>query len=127
RSLYSLNKVKEASYGVGIEAGLIEYPLTSSGYLNIQVCVISDLDGHTSVGVSAGYELPRFIVNKIVNDPTIELEDIMEELSGIKDIGEKMGAIYLLSKGVMSRLDLSEQAVLTALIPFINKELYWRE
>lgn len=126
RSYLSLSNVKHAYYGVGIEAGLVKCSESSSGYLNIQVCVIKDINGYSSIGVSAGYELPKPIVDKIINNPSIELEDIMEELTGIDKIGEKMGAIYILSKGVMSRLHLSEQAVLTALLPFINKELYWR-
>jgi len=127
RSISALERIEDASYGVGIEAGLIGFPYSVSGYLNIQVCVIIDRDGYLSIGSSAGFELPRDVVDKLLRDRDIELEDIMEELTGIPKIGEKLGAIHYLSKGSMSREDLSEQAVLTALIPFVNKELYWRE
>ena len=37
RAKYAISCVKDASYGVGIEAGLINFPFTITGYLNIQV------------------------------------------------------------------------------------------
>jgi len=126
RSISALKKVDNASYGVGIEAGLIKFPYSRSGFLNIQVCVIVDWRGYLSIGSSAGFELPGSVVDKLFEDKSIELEDIMEELTGIRKIGEKFGAIHYLSKGVMSREDLSRQAVITALIPHINRGLYQR-
>ena len=124
RSISALEKVEDASYGVGIEAGLISFPYSISGFLNVQVCVIVDRKGYISIGSSAGFELPKNVVDKLLEDRSIELEDLMEELTGIPEIGEKFGAIHYLSKGLMSREDLSEQAVATALIPHINKKLY---
>jgi non-canonical (house-cleaning) NTP pyrophosphatase len=48
----------------------------------------------------------------------------MEVATGIEDIGEKMGAVGYLTKGKLNREELTEQAVLMALVPRIRKELY---
>jgi len=124
RSISALEKITGSSYGVGIEAGLIKYPYSSSKYLNIQLCVITDNKGYSTIGSSAGFELPKKIVDKLINNREIELEDLMEKITGIINIGKKGGAIQYLSKNFLTREDLSIQAVTTALIPHLNKELY---
>jgi len=124
RSISALKKISGSSYGVGIEAGLIRYPYSSSNYLNIQLCIITDNEGYSTIGSSAGFELPKNIVDKLINNRGVELEDLMEEVTGIVDIGKKGGAIQYLSKNFLTREDLSIQAVITALIPHLNKELY---
>nr|BAL59131.1 hypothetical protein HGMM_OP3C286 [Candidatus Acetothermum autotrophicum] len=50
--------------------------------------------------------------------------DVMSELAGIEKLGHKIGAIGYLSKGVLTREQLTEQAVLMALIPRLRPELY---
>jgi non-canonical (house-cleaning) NTP pyrophosphatase len=53
-----------------------------------------------------------------------ELEHYAEELSGIREIGDKGGLIHHLTKGVMTRTDLTEQCVMMALIPWLHKDVY---
>ncbi len=48
----------------------------------------------------------------------------MDEITGIKNLGEKTGAIHFLTKGTISRDELTRIAVTMALIPWINEELY---
>ena len=48
----------------------------------------------------------------------------MEELSGIKRIGELQGAIGWLTRGIVDRHEISVQAVIMALIPRLNPSLY---
>jgi len=48
----------------------------------------------------------------------------MEALTGIERIGHKMGAIGFLSRGLLDRAQLTEQAVLMALLPRLRPDLY---
>ena len=43
--------------------------------------------------------------------------DSMREIYGDTDIGKKQGAVGLLSKGLIDREKLTEQAVIAAMIP----------
>jgi non-canonical (house-cleaning) NTP pyrophosphatase len=48
----------------------------------------------------------------------------MEQLSGIKRIGQKSGAVGYLSKGLIDRTYFTELCVIMALIARMNSELY---
>ncbi|MEM3139770.1 MAG: DUF84 family protein [Archaeoglobaceae archaeon] len=42
----------------------------------------------------------------------------------MKNLGKKFGAVYYLSRGAVSRTELSRLAVTMALIPWLNSGLY---
>ncbi len=109
--------------GVGIEAGLVEVPYTITGYFDVQFCAVKDREGLTTLGCGMGFEYPKIVVEKVLKGR--EVGEVMEKISGIRDIGRKIGAIGFLSKGIIDRVSLTEQAVLSALLPRINKELYF--
>ena len=120
-------------YGVGIEGGLIRLAssqvkslqvkdVTCELIFSVQFCAIIDKKGKLTVGHGSGFVLPDQIIAKLKQGQT--LSRVMEELSGIKEIDKKMGAIGFLSKGLLNRRELTEQAVLMALIPRIRQELY---
>ena len=113
-----------ADLGAGLEAGIVSFPATISGYLNFQICAIVDRDGRVTVGTSPGFEFPTQAVKKVISGEVAELEVVMEEISGEKKIGEKYGAIGFLTRNVVTRQDLGEHAVIMALIPRLNPEIY---
>ncbi|MFQ6051577.1 MAG: inosine/xanthosine triphosphatase [Candidatus Hydrothermarchaeota archaeon] len=121
RGKEALNKTG-ADFGVGIEAGLTKNPHASTGYVDVQWCAIIDKEGKVFVGSSPGFEVPKRVIDEILNGK--EMEEIMEKVSGINKIGEKEGAIGFLSKGITDRLSLTEQCVLMALVPIISRSLY---
>ena len=53
-----------------------------------------------------------------------ELVRWAEEVSGIKEVGDKGGLINFLTAGTMTRADLTELCVITALAPRLHKDLY---
>ncbi len=53
-----------------------------------------------------------------------ELGDIMDEHTGRKGTKQDDGALGILSKGRITRVEALEMAVVLALMPFVNKELY---
>ncbi len=110
--------------GVGLEAGIVSLPATISGYLNFQICAIIDRDGGVTLGTSPGFEFPTQAVRKVISGEVAEFEVLMEKISGEKRIGEKYGAIGFLTRNVVTRQDLGEHAVIMALIPRLNPELY---
>jgi len=123
RGLEALRKTG-ADLGVGIEAGLIKLEHTITGYINQHICAIIDKKGRTTIGLSMGFEFPPEVVEKILSGEAKEAEEAMEEISGIKEIGSKTGAIGYLTEEKITRKDLCIQAIISALIPRIKPQLY---
>ncbi len=92
-------------------------------YFDHQQAAIVDAAGKISLGHSAGYSLPREAMEKMIKEGG-ELEQYAEGLSGIGQIGDKGGLIQHLTKGTMTRTDLTEQCVIMALIPRLHKDVY---
>lgn len=126
RSKEASRLVSDSDFTVGIEAGLIPIPCTLTGYVDQQVAAIMDRDGVLTIGASPAFEYPPVIVRSVLDNRT-EINHEMEKLTGIRSIGRKQGAIGFLSKGEVERAKLTEQAVLMALIPRINVELYFKK
>lgn len=107
-------------FGVGVEAGIFTI---GKVYFDNQVAAVIDKSGKVSLGHSAGYMLPRDAMEKLFKDGR-ELERWAEEVSGIKEVGDKGGLINFLTKGKMTRTDLTEQCVITALAPRLHSDIY---
>ena len=75
------------------------------------------------MGHSAGYPLPRPAMERMIAEGK-ELEQFAEGVSGIGQIGDKGGLIHHLTKGRMTRADLTQQCVTTALVPWLHAGLY---
>ncbi|MGQ9719898.1 MAG: inosine/xanthosine triphosphatase [Candidatus Jordarchaeum sp.] len=127
RAINALNKVENADLGVGIEAGLIDIIFgEETRYLDFQYCVIVDKHGRKTIGVGPGFEYPP-IVNQKVMKENFEVGEVMEKITGIEKLGEKMGAIGFLSHGLISRTKLTEFSVIMAMLPRINSKLYSKQ
>ena len=107
-------------FGVGVEAGIFTI---GEVYFDNQVGAIVDSKGLVSLGHSAGYMLPREAMEKLFSEGK-ELERWAEEVSGINQVGDKGGLINFLTKGKMTRADLTEQCVMTALAPRLHRDVY---
>lgn len=124
----SVNRAKEAytpdcDLGVGIESGLLETPHTITGYVDMQWCAIYDGEKVT-LGVSAGFEYPPTVIEEVLKGK--EIGDVMDQLTGVEDLGEKMGAVSFLSQGMLNRTENTEQCVLMAMIPRLNEGVYFK-
>ena len=115
--------IREADYGVGIEAGLIKAPGGSS-HLEVHYAAIVDRGNRTTIGHGVGFPLPPTVVDKVNNGLT--LEEAIGELTGHRTEDESMGTIGYLTQGYLDRERLMEGAVLAALLPRINTGLYSR-
>jgi len=120
--LKKLNEKKNlgAIFFVGIEGGIIK--LWSKWFASGVGCVI-DNQGKIGYGVSPYFELPESIVDQLLSG--MELGEVMEKVSGKDNIRQREGAIGFLSKGVMDRKNLYVHCLIAALVPFLNKDLYF--
>ncbi|WXG40950.1 MAG: inosine/xanthosine triphosphatase [Candidatus Freyarchaeum deiterrae] len=124
RAEEALLRVNNADLGVGIEAGIIDVALSGEKrYLDFQYCVIVDKEGRKTFGAGPGFEYPPIVTQRVIKE-NLEVGDVMEQITGLKNLGEKMGAIGFLSHGLMDRTKLTEFSVLMAMLPRINSQLY---
>ncbi|MDR2698237.1 MAG: inosine/xanthosine triphosphatase [Candidatus Methanoplasma sp.] len=100
---------------VGIEAGV--WP-TDDGLYDFQYCAILDKEGRLTVGIGPGFRYPDDVAELVSKGMTVG--EAFCELYGHDDIGKKQGAVGLLSKGLLDRKTLTEQSVITAMIPRMN-------
>jgi len=119
RARHALSKAG-GDFGVGVEAGIFTM---SGSYFDHQQAAIVDRLGRASLGHSSGFMLPAAPVERILREGK-ELEHYAVELTGIKEIGDKGGLIHYLTNGQVSRADLTEQCVVTALAPWLHREVY---
>ncbi|MHA1521478.1 MAG: inosine/xanthosine triphosphatase [Promethearchaeota archaeon] len=118
-------KAVENVFFVGIEAGLIKFPPVSSGYLAYSVCVILDLEGNRGTGTGPGWEYPTKILQPMLADRSLELADVMGNISGDKEIRNKEGAVGFYSQNRVTRYDLAYAGIQMALIPFLQPGEYF--
>ena len=107
--------------GVGIEGGVlfnIGYPIEG------QVAVVVDRDNRVGLGFSSLFPLPEWVYRDIGSGST--LGSVMARETGFKDIGRLFGAVGYVTRGCITRVELSYQATLMAITPFIKKGFYRR-
>ncbi len=115
------NSFKDCALSVGIEAGLIECPGSSSGYINTPIIAIYD-GKEFFIGGSPLLELPKEITKSMLNGS--ELGHIFDKITEVKHNKQKQGAVGFLTRAVLPRSKALEQGIIMALCPLLNKELY---
>lgn len=117
--LGAVNRVKNAQqaipnadFYVGLEAGI-------EGNVTFAWMVIES-DGQRGESRSASLMLPPAVLAKL--EHANELGDVMDEVFGTDNIKQKGGAIGLLTHNQLSRSSVYHQALILALIPFVNPE-----
>lgn len=113
------NQCKEADYYVAIESGITN---KLGEWIIINVAVIEDKDGKRSWGTSAGFPVPEKYVEEIKQT---DLGKVMDKIFNETELRAGKGGINLLTKGKITRIDLTKQAFIMALTMFINGET-WR-
>lgn len=120
------NLVKYAKEN-GINADLymsVESGLTNElGFWAISnIAVIKNADGEMGVGSSASFPVPQKYVESIKQDT---LGVVMDRIFNENDLRSSTGGIGLLTREVVTRIDLSSEAFIMALTPFINEN--WKD
>lgn len=124
----AINRAEKAfrncDYSVGLESGIILTSLwKDKRYFEHTICSIYDGHRH-SLGFSPAFELPQEIM-KLINSG-MNLEEATKELGLTNNsrIGRAEGIIGILTHGKSTRIDYTKQAIMMAMIPYQNLELY---
>lgn len=111
------NNVKPDFY-VASEAGITNL---LGEWIDINAVVVEDATGFQTVGTSQGFQIPEKYVEEIRET---ELGKVMDKIFEKEQLGKGKGGISLLTKGEISRIDLTKNAFLMALIGHINGETW---
>ncbi|MCG3730071.1 non-canonical purine NTP phosphatase [Vibrio cincinnatiensis] len=103
-----------AEYYVGLEAG-IDHGMTFAW-------MIIKSGQRYGESRSAGLPLPPIVTEQLT--PDNELGHVMDKVFSTENIKQKGGAIGLLTRHKLTRSSVYHQALILALIPFINPELF---
>lgn len=109
----------EADFFVASEAGITN--LLGGEWIDINAVVIEDKNGVQSVGTSQGFQIPDRYMDEI---RATELGKVMDKIFKGQDLGKGKGGISFLTKDVISRIDLTRNAFIMALIKHINGDIW---
>lgn len=108
----------DADFFVAVESGMTN----KLGFWQItNVAVIKDKNGNVGVGTSAGFPVPKRLVEKVKNET---LGSVMDELFDKTNLHSGTGGVGLLTHGEITRIDLNTQAFVMALTQFVNNEIW---
>ena len=116
--------ISGCKFSVGVEAGIFR---AGSHYVDVQASIIIDDKGRESIGLSPAFPLPEDFARSLLNKEVEELEILVDNYYGTKNIGEKGGFIKILTQSAVTREDLTELSVVMALVPWINSGIYFQE
>lgn len=108
----------DADYWVGIEGGLEETAAGMEVFAWIVICSQS----REGKARTATFMLPPAVIELIHQG--LELGDADDQVFGVDNSKQAGGALGLLTKNVVNRTWLYVPAVILALVPFVNEELY---
>lgn len=108
-----------ADFYVSSEAGITDL---LGEWIDINCVVIEDKEGFQSVGTSQGFPIPEKYIKEIKET---ELGKVMDKIFEGTDLGKEKGGINYLTKGEVSRIELTQNAFVMALTKHINGEI-WR-
>lgn len=111
------NNLKPDFY-VASEAGITNL---LGEWIDINAVVVEDDKGFQSVGTSQGFQIPEKYVDEIKQT---ELGKVMDKIFEQNQLGKGKGGINLLTKGEVTRIQLTRDAFLMALIGHINGEVW---
>ena len=110
-----------ADYWVGIEGGVEE----ESGSLSAFAWIVILSPKQCGKGRTGTFFLPTFVANLLKQG--YELGEVDDMVFGKMNSKQDNGAIGLLTANVLNRTKLYEHAVILALLPFKNPEIYQSE
>jgi len=90
-------------------------------WIDINAVVIENAEGFQTVGTSQGFQIPEKYVEEVKE---IELGKVMDKIFDKQQLGQGKGGISLLTKGEISRIQLTRDAFVMALIGHINGEVW---
>lgn len=124
----AMNRARQAfqdcAYSFGIEGGLMEFPHTKTGFMEMTVCAIYDGKEY-HLGTAPGFEWPKEVIQGITEKGLDGSQALREMgLTEAEKIGAENGGIWHLTNGRMDRKEYNKTAVMMALIHLEHPEYY---
>ena len=109
-----------ADYYVAVESGINN----DLGFWAItNIAVIKNNLGEMGVGASESFPVPNKYVKTIIKD---SLAPVMDKIFQESDLRSSTGGIGLLTRDILTRIDITTHAFVMALTQFINKNI-WKD
>jgi inosine/xanthosine triphosphatase len=123
RAFYVIEHFPSLNIGIGMEGGvhLIDSQNGYNSYLQNWVYAYDGSKGF--FGGSPCIPLPDAI-SRSLQEGRVELADIMDQLTGLKDVRSNQGAFGILTRDIINRTDAFELAVICSMIPHLNRTYY---
>lgn len=112
-------QVLQADMAVGLEGGVQE---TEFGMFTCAWCAIVDVKSQIGVGGSSCIQLPQLVADDVRQGD--ELGVAMDRFSGDTNTKHGLGAIGVLTDGLLTRQSAYEHLIKLALAPFLHREWY---
>lgn len=107
-------------YGIGIESGMIT---TEDQTFSVEYAYVKDKYGYESTGHGPGFPVPKNWRNELKKN--INLSDKIKVY--FEDYSNESGSIGLLTDNKIKRRDCIKNALLSAMIPRLNYDIYFDE
>lgn len=108
----------QADYFISSEAGITN---ALGEWIDFNSAVIENKEGLRTVGISQGFQIPEKYIEEIREN---ELGKVMDRLFEGKELSKGKGGISILTKDEVSRIELTRNAFVMALIGQINGEIW---
>jgi len=118
QSLNHHRQQDKADLFIAMEGGVDNFDYGPATFAYIAVATQTQI----SIGRSASLPLPTCVYQALVAGE--ELGDVMDRLFNTKNIKQQGGAIGLLTQGKATRESIYTQALILAMAPLLNPELY---
>lgn len=116
--IYAKENNLQVDYYIASEAGITDM---MGEWVDINVAVIEDATGLQSIGTSQGFPIPEKYIEEI---KATELGKVMDKIFEGKELGKGKGGISYLTHDEISRIDLTRNAFIMALITYINQDIW---
>lgn len=111
------NNIKP-DYYIASEAGITNL---LGEWIDINAAVIENSEGYQTVGSSQGFQIPEKYIDEIIDT---ELGKVMDKIFQGHKLGNGKGGINFLTHDEVSRIELTKNAFVMALIGHINGDLW---
>lgn len=117
--IIAARKLEKADFFVSLEGGVGRD--NYGAFLTAYVCVSNETNSRR-ISVSGGFRMPIpiKIYQKLENDRSLELGDIMDTITGENNVKQQGGSTAVFTNNRIRRKDVFKQAVIFALVPFTS-------
>jgi inosine/xanthosine triphosphatase len=119
RAKAALKYDSDAAYGVGIEGGMQEL---DGKWFDTQWAVVINREGKISIGQGVRIPVPNSMMKMIHQG--MELGDVIDKVFNQTNMKQAGGYINEVTQGIINREQMVFGAVVSALIPFANPDLF---